>query len=69
MLGDAGLYYSGSEDLARQLQRVLDDGDLAADMRHRAAARARELFSWDAIADAYEGWLLSLTRTSAGAAA
>jgi glycosyltransferase involved in cell wall biosynthesis len=59
-LGDAGLYYHGSTELAAKLQTVLDDEALADDLRQRAHDRARRLFSWDAIADAYESWLKGL---------
>ena len=57
VLGDAGLYYSGVAGLTSALQRLLDDHELAATMRARATARARELFDWDSIADDYERWL------------
>ena len=59
-LGDAGLYYHGSTELAAQLQAVLDDKALADDLRRRAHDRARRLYSWDAISDAYESWLTGL---------
>ncbi len=59
-MGDAGRYYHGPEALARELQAVLDDPALAADLRARARARASERFSWDAIADDYERWLTGL---------
>jgi glycosyltransferase involved in cell wall biosynthesis len=59
-LGDAGLYYRGPVALATQIQRVLDDDALAADLRQRAYERARELYSWDAITDRYEAWLEGL---------
>jgi glycosyltransferase involved in cell wall biosynthesis len=59
-LGDAGLYYHGSTELAAKLQMVLDDEALADDLRQRAHDRARRLFSWDVIADAYESWLKGL---------
>jgi glycosyltransferase involved in cell wall biosynthesis len=59
-LGDAGLYYRGPAELATQLQRVLDDDALAADLRQRAHERARQFYSWDAITDKYEAWLEGL---------
>lgn len=62
-LGDAGLYYRGTAELAVQLQRLLDDPALAADLRQRAHERARELYSWDAITDRYEAWLQGLCGT------
>lgn len=59
-LGDAGRYYCGPGELADQLQVLLDDSRLADELRERARERAREHYGWDAIADAYEHWLLSL---------
>ncbi len=59
-LGDAGLYYHGSTELASKLQSVLDDRALADDLRRQAHERARRLYSWDAISDAYETWLTGL---------
>jgi glycosyltransferase involved in cell wall biosynthesis len=55
-LGDAGIYFSGKtgvDDLARQLERLLDDPDLVAEYRDRALRRA-ERYSWDAVTDQYE---------------
>jgi glycosyltransferase involved in cell wall biosynthesis len=59
-LGNAGLYYDGSEQLATALQAVLDDPVLAEDLRRRAHQRARERYGWDAITDAYEAWFKQL---------
>jgi len=59
-LGNAGLYYGGSEQLATALQAVLDDPVLAEDLRRRAHQRARERYGWDAITDAYEAWFKQL---------
>lgn len=61
-LGDAGLYYHGPAELAVQLQAVLDDKAMADDLRARAHERARRLYSWDAVSDAYESWLTGLCR-------
>jgi glycosyltransferase involved in cell wall biosynthesis len=61
-VGDAGVYFSGKEgvpDLARQLERLLDDDDLVDDYRARARARAA-MYSWDAVATAYEHLLLEV---------
>ena len=58
-VGDAGFYFSGQEgvdDLARQLARLLDDPDTVAAYRERARERAR-MYSWDAVAAAYEALL------------
>jgi len=67
-MGDAGRYYHGPEALARELQAVLDDPALAADLRSRARARASERYSWDAIAAAYEDWFSTLAGRSCGSA-
>jgi glycosyltransferase involved in cell wall biosynthesis len=60
VLGEAGLYYSGAPALTEALQRLLDEPALAADMRSRASARARDLYDWDRIAADYERWLAAL---------
>jgi len=60
VLADCGLYYRGAAELAAALQRVLDDDVLAAGLRDCAAARARDEFSWDAVAREYEAWLMEL---------
>jgi glycosyltransferase involved in cell wall biosynthesis len=61
-LGDAGVYFSGAEgvpDLARQLERLLDEPRTVEDYRSRAFERAK-LYSWDAVASAYEQLLLDV---------
>jgi glycosyltransferase involved in cell wall biosynthesis len=57
VLGDAGLYYRGPDELAERLQTVVDDPGLTADLRKRAGARAATLYSWESVTDAYETWL------------
>jgi len=62
-VGDAGVYFSGVEgvpDLARQLERLLVDPELVAGYREKALERAR-LYSWDAVAAAYEQLLLEVS--------
>ncbi len=62
-VGDAGVYFSGDEgvpDLAAQLERLLDQPDQVAGYRARALERA-ELYSWDAVAAAYEQLLLEVS--------
>lgn len=61
-LGDAGMYYRGTEGLALALQAVLDDPMLARQLGGAARERARALYGWDAITTAYEDWLASLLR-------
>jgi glycosyltransferase involved in cell wall biosynthesis len=61
-VGDAGVYFSGREgvpDLARQLERLLDEPETVEDYRVRALERAK-LYSWDAVASAYEQLLLDV---------
>ncbi|MBA2506781.1 MAG: glycosyltransferase [Thermoleophilaceae bacterium] len=62
-VGEAGVYFSGAEgvpDLARQLERLLGDPELVE--RHRSLAIERaELYSWDAVATAYEQLLLEVS--------
>lgn len=64
-LGDAGLYYRGSTELASQLQKVLDDPAVASDLGERAHERARRLYGWDAITDSYEAWMNGLCELDA----
>jgi glycosyltransferase involved in cell wall biosynthesis len=59
-LGDAGLFYRGQAELTAQLQLVLDNAALRADLRERAHQRATEMYSWDAVTEAYEAWFASL---------
>jgi glycosyltransferase involved in cell wall biosynthesis len=59
-LGAAGRYYRGSAELARELQSLIDDRSAAAALGAEAQERARELYSWDAIATSYESWFASL---------
>lgn len=59
-LGEAGRYYRGPQQLARELQTVLDDQALAEELRRQAHQRARDHYGWDAVTDSYEAWLLSL---------
>lgn len=59
-LADAGLYYHGASELTAALQILLDDKGLSTELGRRAHARAASTYSWDAIANSYERWLLSL---------
>ncbi len=55
-VGDAGIYFSGKagvDDLAVQLDRLLNNPKLVEQYRRRALDRARE-YSWDAVTDQYE---------------
>jgi len=57
VIGDAGVAYSGSRgaaDLRRVLAELLADPNRVEALRRAAAERARELYSWDVVTDAYE---------------
>ena len=61
-VGDAGVYFSGSDgvpDLAREMERLLGDPELVESYRERARDRA-QMYSWDAVATAYEHLLLEV---------
>src|SRR2546423_1382321 len=61
-VGDAGVYFSGTEgvpDLARRLEELLKEPDIVEQYRTRARKRA-EIYSWDAVATAYEHLLLEV---------
>ena len=53
--GDAAIRYSKSpDDLAAKLQLLLDDPEERHHWAERAAARANQLYRWDAVAAKYE---------------
>jgi glycosyltransferase involved in cell wall biosynthesis len=61
-VGDAGIYFSGGagvDDLAVQLERLLDEPELVADYRMRGLKRAQR-YSWDAVTDQYEELLTAV---------
>ena len=65
-VGDAGVYFSGAEgvpDLTRQLERLLVEPERVAGYRAKALERA-ELYSWDAVAAAYEQLLLEVSEST-----
>lgn len=64
VLADAGSYYRGAGELTTVLQRILDEPEVAADLRRRAKSRALREYSWDAVTDAYEGWFRQLALPS-----
>jgi glycosyltransferase involved in cell wall biosynthesis len=59
VVGDTALAFSFNDagSLASCLQRVLDEPDLAEQMREASLARVRELYSWQRVADDYEASL------------
>ena len=53
--GDAAIRFSKSaDDLAAKLQALLDDPAARQQWAARAAARARQLYRWDEVAEKYE---------------
>jgi glycosyltransferase involved in cell wall biosynthesis len=52
--GDCGLFFQDAESLARQIQATVGDPGLVAHYRDKARRRAKALYSWDAVTDAYE---------------
>lgn len=54
-VGDAALPFRHNDidDLARQIQRVLDNPDIAADYSGRAKAKAESDYNWDAVTAAH----------------
>ncbi len=61
--GDAAICYSkSSDDLAAKLQTLLDDPAERQQWAKRAAARAQQLYRWDAVAAKYEKLFAELLR-------
>src|SRR5690606_34112096 len=56
VVADTGAYFrkSDPDDLLRVLQWALANAEALAENGERGKARARSLFSWDAVAEAYE---------------
>ena len=65
-LADAGLYYRNVHQLAEGLSTVLGNGQASASLRERARRRAREIYSWDAIAAEYRSWFSRLAGMDPG---
>jgi len=68
-VGDAGVSYPGAEGAAglrRVLSELLGAPERMRGLRERAAARARERYSWDAVTDAYEALIRRTCRKSTG---
>jgi glycosyltransferase involved in cell wall biosynthesis len=53
VLGDAGLYYRDGSELAEILVDLVPDESRLAALGEAAVRRAREFYSWDAVAAAY----------------
>ncbi len=68
MEGYGLLFKNDPADVARQLQRVDDDPDLAAKYRSRAPQRILEEYTWDHITDQYEDYFYRLVAGESPAA-
>ena len=56
-IGDAGFAYDGkvgADDLAPVLSKLLKQPDLVESYRRKAKVRARSVYSWETVTDAYE---------------
>lgn len=62
VLGDAGLYYRSTEELADRLGQLVADPGWRERLAQAAATRARDHFSWDRVALAYEDACLQMAR-------
>ena len=67
--GDAALYFDAADpkSLGRQLDRVREDPERAAEMRRIAAARAAERYNWSDVATRYERLFERLAGRPSGA--
>lgn len=64
-IADAGLAYdggAGAESLHHVLGAVLDDEGKVSEFRERAYRRARTVFTWEAVTDAYERAFYEVTQ-------
>jgi glycosyltransferase involved in cell wall biosynthesis len=59
-LGEAGVYYTGTQELARRIQHLLDHRSEAQALGIAAQARAAATYSWDRVTNDYEGWFARL---------
>jgi glycosyltransferase involved in cell wall biosynthesis len=62
VLGDAGIYYSGKEQLASKMQELMADTLLVQEKGGAAGKIAEEQYSWTKITDEYEGLFLKALR-------
>jgi glycosyltransferase involved in cell wall biosynthesis len=56
VLGEAGLYYSGSSELAAAIQKVIDDQALRDDLSRLARERAEARYGWAQVTKRYSEW-------------
>lgn len=62
VVGEAGIYFDfrDQKHLSRQISTLLETPDEVERLRGRAAARAEDRYSWDAITTAYEAYFAEL---------
>jgi len=63
VIGDAGIPFDGaqgSEDLRKQLERLMQNPGLVETYREKAVKRVRDHYNWDRITDQYEKLFLEL---------
>ena len=61
VIGDSGDSFNGTvEDLKNKINLLLNDSELVTAYRERAAARVKQHYSWDVVADQYEKLFSSL---------
>jgi glycosyltransferase involved in cell wall biosynthesis len=66
-IGEAGLTYRGqigAADLARVLQRLIDNPSEAEEYRCKARERIRKHYTWDAVTDEYEALFRGLLQNN-----
>jgi glycosyltransferase involved in cell wall biosynthesis len=54
VVGDCGLFFQDSETLARQLEFTIRNPEIVRQLVIKAAERAQDKYSWDAVTSAYE---------------
>ena len=54
VVGDCGIFFKDTGELTTQLQRAIDDPATVNRFRELAQARAKALYSWEAVTDQYE---------------
>ncbi len=54
VVGDAGIFFHDLDSLAAQMQWLANGNAPSESLREKATARAKALYSWDAVADSYE---------------
>jgi glycosyltransferase involved in cell wall biosynthesis len=54
VVGDCGLFFQDPESLGRHIQTTVNDPAMVAQYREKAWRRAKAVYSWEAVTDAYE---------------